>query len=97
MKGVTEKNISVNELMSVVDDVFSYGDRMQMAYAWFPEPNANPEIIYVATMGSKKPFHLWRCPLEKGTSLPSSTDVYPLLGWYEREMMDFISYFAYAS
>lgn len=88
MKGVIEKEISVNQLMSVFNDILIQGDRMQMAYAWYPESHTNPEIVYLATMGSKKSFYLWRCPLEKDMPLPSAADMYPLLGWYEREMMD---------
>jgi Ni,Fe-hydrogenase III large subunit/NADH:ubiquinone oxidoreductase subunit C len=88
MKGAIEKEISSNELMSILDNVKTYGDRMQMAYAWYPDEGANPEVVYVATMGSQKPFHLWRCPVESEMSLPSSADLYPLLGWYEREIMD---------
>ncbi len=42
MKGAIEKKISSNELMSILDNVKTYGDRMQMAYAWYPDEGANP-------------------------------------------------------
>lgn len=88
MKGTIETKISANELISVCENVHKHGDRMQMAYAWHPDRDKNQEVLYFATMGSKKPFHLWRCRLDTDKKLPTLTDLSPLLGWYEREISD---------
>jgi Ni,Fe-hydrogenase III large subunit len=64
------------------------GARMQMAYAWFPEPGKT-EVIYLADKKLHEPFALLRCPLSNGDpELPSLATIAPLLGWYEREIQD---------
>jgi Ni,Fe-hydrogenase III large subunit len=60
-----------------------------MAYAWFPEPGEPAEVLYLADQGAQKPFSLLRCRLANETQpLESLAPRIPLLGWYEREMMD---------
>jgi formate hydrogenlyase subunit 5 len=61
------------------------GGRMQMVYAWYPEPG-RIELRYVATPPGKGPFMIWRC--EPDGPVPSLADVAPLLSWYEREVTD---------
>lgn len=61
------------------------GQRMQMAYAWFPEPTT-PELRYVVHAGTG-PLVIWRCRPERGR-VPSLSAISPLLSWYEREMTD---------
>jgi Ni,Fe-hydrogenase III large subunit len=62
---------------------------MQMAYAWFPEVGEPAELLYVADRGPHEPFVVLRCrdPRDKSTLRSVATQI-PLLGWYEREMMD---------
>jgi Ni,Fe-hydrogenase III large subunit len=65
------------------------GARLQMAYAWFPQPGEPAEVLYLADRGADKPFSLLRCRLEGNTKpLQSLAASIPLLGWYEREMTD---------
>jgi len=95
MKGVIEKNISPNEIVSMCEHVYAQGDRMQMAYAWYPEKNTAPEIIYISSIKDQRPFHAYRCQLNNDKKITSLTNASPLLGWYEREMQDLfgISFF----
>lgn len=88
MKGTVETKISSNELPSLCETIRNTGDRMQMAYAWYPHESKTPEILYFASMGVNKPFHLWRCQLSDKKEITSLANSAPLLGWYEREMTD---------
>jgi formate hydrogenlyase subunit 5 len=88
MKNSVEKNITPDQLIATCHAVHEQGDRMQMAYAWYPKNQALPEIIYLASMGSKQPFHSYRCQLTDKNQLDSLATLSPLLGWYEREITD---------
>ena len=59
--------------------------RMQMAYAWYPEPD-RLELRYVATEATQNAFAVWRC-IPAGP-VPSLATIWPLMGWYEREITD---------
>lgn len=61
------------------------GGRLQFAYAW-TRPDEVPDIRYVAALPGRHEFELWRVAGHR--NLPSLTPVLPLIGWYEREMMD---------
>jgi formate hydrogenlyase subunit 5 len=61
------------------------GGRMQMAYAWYPEPQ-HLELRYTASPPRNAPFAIWRC--ETTEPVPSLAAVSPLLSWYEREITD---------
>jgi formate hydrogenlyase subunit 5 len=61
------------------------GGRMQMVYAWYPEPH-RPELRYVVTEAAQRPFGIWRC--EPRGPVPSLAAVWPLIAWYEREISD---------
>jgi formate hydrogenlyase subunit 5 len=61
------------------------GGRMQMAYAWYPEPQ-RLELRYTASPPGNAPFAIWRC--ETTEPVPSLAVVSPLLSWYEREITD---------
>lgn len=88
MKGTEQQEIAENELFSAVEQVHKNGERMHMAYAWYPDGATNPEVLYLATMGPKKPFVLLRHRLDETMKVPSLANLSPLLGWYEREMTD---------
>jgi formate hydrogenlyase subunit 5 len=63
------------------------GQRIQMAYAWFPDPATPiPELRYVVHAGTE-PLTIWRCRTQTGR-VPSLSATAPLLSWYEREMSD---------
>jgi formate hydrogenlyase subunit 5 len=61
------------------------GGRMQMAYAWYPEPQ-RLELRYTVSPAGNAPFAIWRC--ETTEPVPSLAAVSPLLSWYEREITD---------
>jgi len=89
MRGATEHTILPNELPHACQHLMEDGARLQMAYAWFPEPGKSPEVIYLAAHGPHEPFSLLRCRLAEGSNeLPSLATKIPLLGWYEREITD---------
>jgi len=59
--------------------------RMQMVYAWYPEKD-RMELRYVATEAKQQEFAVWR--YAASDAVPSLSDVWPLMGWYEREITD---------
>ncbi|HTU47485.1 MAG TPA: NADH-quinone oxidoreductase subunit C [Bryobacteraceae bacterium] len=89
MSATVEQRINPADLPAACKEVLRKGGRMQMAYAWYPEPDAAPEILYLADQGPHEPFLTFRCALPSLTThLPSLAAVSPLLGWYEREIRD---------
>jgi Ni,Fe-hydrogenase III large subunit len=74
-----------SELEAAATSVLAEGGRMQMAYAWHPEPH-RVELRYVASGAAREPFIAWRCDSEG--PIPSLAGVCPLMGWYEREITD---------
>ncbi len=58
-----------------------------MAYAWYPERGAPPELRYLLHCGAERPLQIWRCR-PGSTDVPSLTPIAPLLSWHEREMTD---------
>ncbi len=89
MRAATEQVLRPEEIPQACRQLTEEGARLQMAYAWFPEPGEPPEVLYLADRKPHEPFALLRCRLS-GTeqSLDSLAPRFPLLGWYEREMMD---------
>ncbi len=77
--------IEPKDLPDTVDSLIKSGGRMQMAYAWYPDPGCL-ELRYVASRAPKEAFLVWRC-IPRGP-VPSVAAVSPLLGWYEREIAD---------
>ncbi len=61
------------------------GGRLQMAYAWYSEPS-RLELRYVATEAGQSHFAVWRCA--PNGAAPSLAGIWPLTGWYEREITD---------
>ncbi|CAM5408342.1 hydrogenase large subunit [Rhodanobacter lindaniclasticus] len=84
--GVEYITVTLDTLRGRLDQLLSDGGRMQMAYAWFPEPTV-PEVRYLAAPGSGQPLQVWQCATDHG-HVPSLALRAPLLGWYEREMQD---------
>ena len=73
------------ELKDAAARMLASGGRMQMAYAWYPQPD-RLEIRYTASPPANAPFAIWRC--EVNEPVPSIAAVAPLLSWYEREITD---------
>jgi len=86
MNNCALKEVALAGLGAAVDDLLGRGGRMQAAYAWFPRPDA-PELRYIATAPDQRDFVSWR--VETCNALvPSLASRCPLLGWYEREIME---------
>lgn len=88
MKNIVTQQLQANELIATCETLLRNGGSMQMAYAWFPEPNGLPEVLYLAMTKAPATFVLWRCYPDENKTLPSLTNISPMLGWYEREMTD---------
>ena len=73
------------QLKDAATDLLAAGGRMQMAYAWYPEPH-RLELRYTASPANAAPFATWRC--EAAEPVPSLAGICPLLSWYEREITD---------
>ncbi|KZC18697.1 MULTISPECIES: nickel-dependent hydrogenase large subunit [Rhodanobacter] len=78
--------VKPDSLHQYLEQLLGSGGRMQMAYAWFPQPGV-AEVRYLAAPGAGQPLQVWQCPTTHG-HLPSLALRAPLLGWYEREMQD---------
>jgi formate hydrogenlyase subunit 5 len=87
MNGAQLRDVAPDALVATCREQLHAGGRMQMAYAWFPQPGAPAELRYLAAPGARLPFDLWRCQ-PSAAHVPSLAPVSPLLGWYEREMTD---------
>ncbi|HEY3910108.1 MAG TPA: NADH-quinone oxidoreductase subunit C [Stellaceae bacterium] len=78
------------ELPGATSRALAEGGRMQMAYAWWPEPDApGPRMIELRYLIDRSPGHqfaVWRCRPQG--PVPSLAPIAPLLGWYEREITD---------
>ncbi|MGA8079601.1 MAG: NADH-quinone oxidoreductase subunit C [Xanthobacteraceae bacterium] len=73
------------ELKDAATRLLASGGRMQMAYAWYPEPD-RIELRYTASPADNAPFAIWRCQADE--PVPSLAGISPLLSWYEREVTD---------
>ncbi|MGA7778258.1 MAG: NADH-quinone oxidoreductase subunit C [Paraburkholderia sp.] len=80
-------HLQVQQLEKTIDELLAGGGRMQMAYAWFPEPDASPELRYIATVPGQRRFKSWQVN-PGNAAVPSLAGRSPLLGWYEREVME---------
>ncbi len=93
MRPSTTLRLTTDELLGAADSLLSaLGDaprahgRMQMAYACGCA-DGGIEVIYVLSQGANLPYKVWRVRPQDHTLL-SLANKLPLLGWYEREMMD---------
>ena len=89
MKATAERTLRPEEVPQACQQLVADGARLQMAYAWFPEPGGPAEVLYLADKKPHEPFPLLRCRLSSiEQPLESLATSIPLLGWYEREMID---------
>ncbi len=77
---------AADSLLTELGDTPSAHGRMQMAYACGCA-DGGIEVIYVLSQGANQPYKVWRVRPQDHT-LPSLANKLPLLGWYEREIMD---------
>ncbi len=85
MNGTRMKTVTVETLASEAQALREAGGRMQFAYAWLP-PGGDVEVRYVCAIPHQREFETWVLPSAR--EIPSLARIWPLLGWYEREMMD---------
>jgi formate hydrogenlyase subunit 5 len=85
VKGSETRDVAISELESAARLLLHSGARMQMAYA-FAREDGNLELRYLVTPAELRRFQIWRCALTEEP--PSLAEIWPLLGWYEREIMD---------
>jgi formate hydrogenlyase subunit 5 len=85
MKGARIKPVTTDTLADEARALHKSGGRMQFAYAWSPNGN-DTEVRYAAALPGQQDFEMW--VLKSAGAVPSLAQIWPLLGWYEREMMD---------
>jgi formate hydrogenlyase subunit 5 len=86
MNNCTLKTVTPAGLNAAAADLLDRGGRMQVAYAWFPRPDA-PELRYISTTPGQREFMSWRVDAGK-EPVASLAAKSPLLGWHEREIME---------
>jgi Ni,Fe-hydrogenase III large subunit len=84
MSGMRIKPLAAGGLRAAAQALHESGGRVQFAYAWSPK-GSKTEVRYVCAIPNQRDFDVWTVT---GRTLPSLAPVVPLLGWYEREMMD---------
>ncbi|OCC05451.1 NADH-quinone oxidoreductase subunit D [Labrys sp. WJW] len=86
MKGTVREKITLETLSKKAQRLRGTGGRMQFAYAWSPH-DGQIELRYISALPDQQDFGLWALPATK--EVPSLAEIWPLAGWYEREIMDF--------
>src|SRR5271163_4550715 len=85
MNATDTRQLCLEELPAAARHLRESGARMRMAYALVTDDNSL-ELRYLAVPAGPTPFILWRCKVTGDP--PSLAEIWPLLGWYEREIMD---------
>lgn len=85
MNATEAATVPCARMAEIARQLVADGGRMQMVYAWRPEPEVT-ELRYLASPPEAGRFLLWRCRPEGDP--PSLARIWPSLGWYEREIMD---------
>jgi formate hydrogenlyase subunit 5 len=79
------KELLISELEPECKKSIEQGDRMVMVYALMN--NHHIELRYLVNQKSNQ-FMIWKCVLKADEQPISLAPLSPLLGWYEREIMD---------
>ena len=85
MIGTRVFHLSPEDLRPRAEALRAIGGRFQFAYAWFPA-GEGPEVRYLSSIPGQHDFDMWVVTGQR--ELPSLAEIVPLIGWYEREMMD---------
>jgi formate hydrogenlyase subunit 5 len=85
MKATETRQLGLEELPAAARHLRESGARMRMAYAVVVD-DSKLELRYLAVPPGPTPFILWQCKVTGDP--PSLAEIWPLLGWYEREIMD---------
>jgi formate hydrogenlyase subunit 5 len=86
MKGTQSKTLTTQTLPLEAQTLRDTGGRVQFAYAWSPE-RAGIELRYICAVAGRPDFDVWVLPAAE--KVPTLAEIWPLIGWYEREIMDF--------
>lgn len=86
MRNCTFSTVSARDLDGCVARMLAAGGRIQVAYAWFPAPGT-PQLRYIASVPGRREFSGWQIDVG-GEAMPSLARQCPLIGWYEREIME---------
>lgn len=78
-------SLGAAQLREAASSLRDRSGRMQMVYGWYPGPDQF-ELRYVVTEPGERLFGIWRC--EPQEAVPSLADIWPLIGWHEREVAD---------
>ncbi|CAM5286896.1 Formate hydrogenlyase subunit 5 [Aquamicrobium terrae] len=90
---VTEARVTPGELSAKARQLRDEGGRMQMVYARWKE-SRRLELRYLVSYPKPRGFGVW--VVEPGRrKVPSLADIWPLIGWSEREVTDLFG-FAFA-
>lgn len=84
MTSCNRRRINSEELLAFVSSISGEISRFQMAY--FRTRRNTPEIVYLLDQGPLKPF--LQLEVRGEQHLPSLAHQFPMLSWYEREIMD---------
>jgi len=72
--------------MQEAQELRDTGGRIQFVYGWAPHSD-DVELRYLSALSGEQDFGLWI--LKSPKNPPSLASIWPLLGWHERETMDF--------
>lgn len=87
---VAESSIAPADLVSMAQRLLDEGGRMQTVYALWKTPN-KLELRYLVSHPRPKGFEIWI--VEPGRKrVPSLADIWPLIGWSEREVTDLFGF-----
>ncbi len=85
MIGTEARTLSPGDLQSAAEALLGAGGRVRFAYAWSPA-EGQVDVRYIASVPDRRDFEMW--VVKDARELPSLAEIFPSLGWYEREMMD---------
>ena len=85
MIGTEARTLSPGDLQSAAEALLGAGGRVRFAYAWSPA-EGQVDVRYIASVPDRRDFEMW--VVKSARELPSLAEIFPSLGWYEREMMD---------
>jgi len=93
-EAVSETAVAASGLAEAARRLLDEGGRMQTVYALWREGGAL-ELRYLVTHPRPKGMEIWVLDPANGGPVPSLAEIWPLIGWSEREVSDLFG-FAFA-
>ncbi len=87
---VAETEVAVSGLAAAARHLWDEGGRMQMVYGLWREPG-RLELRYLVVRPRPRGFEVWIVDPDGGP-VPSLADIWPLIGWSEREVTDLFGF-----